>query len=160
MKLLKLYFFIVYLIIKVVNVLSIDISTHILDTSKGQPATNVLVNLYVLKNDNWQIISTEYNKIFVLLLIFFSIKVLINFKKHFRKTKLNGRVEGFKTNDNFELTADTYKLKYLVKDYFEKSNVNSMYPYVEVTFNIDNPNEHYHIPLLLTPYSFTTYRGT
>ncbi|KAJ6503363.1 hypothetical protein C8R47DRAFT_1105822 [Mycena vitilis] len=58
------------------------------------------------------------------------------------------------------LTPGTYKIVFKVKEYFERSGRKCFYPWVEITFEIENPEEHYHIPLLISPYSFTTYRGS
>lgn len=46
------------------------------------------------------------------------------------------------------------------KDYFVSSERKCFYPWVEIIFEIENPKEHYHIPLLISPYSYTTYRGS
>jgi len=53
-----------------------------------------------------------------------------------------------------------YKIVFKTKEYFERTGRKSFYPWVEITFEIINPEEHYHIPLLISPYSFTTYRGS
>lgn len=59
-----------------------------------------------------------------------------------------------------QVGAGTYKIVFKTKEYFEKTGRKCFYPWVEITFEIENPEEHYHIPLLITPYSFTTYRGS
>ncbi|KXN88782.1 5-hydroxyisourate hydrolase, partial [Leucoagaricus sp. SymC.cos] len=56
--------------------------------------------------------------------------------------------------------GQTYKIIFKTKPYFARTNRRSFYPWVEIFFNIENPSEHYHIPLLICPYSFTTYRGS
>ncbi|KAG6897117.1 hypothetical protein C0992_003971 [Termitomyces sp. T32_za158] len=56
--------------------------------------------------------------------------------------------------------GQTYKMVFKTKDYFDKTQRPSFYPCVEITFMINEPEEHYHIPLLISPYSFTTYRGS
>jgi 5-hydroxyisourate hydrolase len=53
-----------------------------------------------------------------------------------------------------------YKVVFKTKEYFEATGRKSFYPWVEITFEVINPEEHYHIPLLISPYSFTTYRGS
>ncbi|KAJ7170049.1 hypothetical protein C8R46DRAFT_222014 [Mycena filopes] len=58
------------------------------------------------------------------------------------------------------LVPGIYKIVFKTKDYFEKQGRKCFYPMVEITFEIENPAEHYHIPLLISPYSFTTYRGS
>ncbi|KAF8078891.1 hypothetical protein FPV67DRAFT_1663563 [Lyophyllum atratum] len=57
-------------------------------------------------------------------------------------------------------TGQIYKIVFKTREYFESTERTSFYPWVEITFTITNPEEHYHIPLLISPYSFTTYRGS
>ncbi len=52
-----------------------------------------------------------------------------------------------------------YKIKFETKDYFDKNQIKTFYPYVEIIFEIDS-TQHYHIPLLLNPFGYTTYRGS
>ncbi|KAF5323516.1 hypothetical protein D9611_005656 [Ephemerocybe angulata] len=56
--------------------------------------------------------------------------------------------------------GETYKVIFKTKQYFEGTDRKSFYPWVEIPFTIQNPGEHYHIPLLISPFSFTTYRGS
>ncbi|KAG7441753.1 Hydroxyisourate hydrolase [Guyanagaster necrorhizus] len=58
------------------------------------------------------------------------------------------------------LIAGSYKVIFRIKEYFESKGQKCFYPWVEITFNLENPAENYHIPLLISPYSFTTYRGS
>ncbi|KAJ7786493.1 hypothetical protein B0H16DRAFT_1490652 [Mycena metata] len=58
------------------------------------------------------------------------------------------------------LVPGIYKIIFKTKEYFEGTGRKCFYPVVEITFEIENPAEHYHIPLLISPYSFTTYRGS
>jgi len=53
-----------------------------------------------------------------------------------------------------------YKIIFETKEYFDRTNQKTLYPCVEIQFIIENPEEHYHIPLLISPYSYTTYRGS
>ncbi|EIN13910.1 Hydroxyisourate hydrolase [Punctularia strigosozonata HHB-11173 SS5] len=59
-----------------------------------------------------------------------------------------------------------YKVVFKTEEYFKKQDTKCFYPWVEVrwawqiTFELDSPDEPYHIPLLISPYSFTTYRGS
>jgi len=53
-----------------------------------------------------------------------------------------------------------YKVIFHTKDYFESTGRKCFYPWVEITFEVASPQEHYHIPLLISPYSYTTYRGS
>jgi len=58
------------------------------------------------------------------------------------------------------LQSGTYQIVFETKEYFEKMGRKSFYPFVQITFAIENPSEHYHVPLLLSPFSYTTYRGS
>jgi len=53
-----------------------------------------------------------------------------------------------------------YKVVFKTKDYYAKTDRKCFYPWVEITFELTNTDDHYHIPLLISPYSFTTYRGS
>ena len=74
-------------------------------------------------------------------------------------TDINGRV-GALIAQNTKLNRGTYKLKFNTDSYFKTMGIQAFYPYIEVVFNIFNSDQHYHIPLLLSPYGFTTYRGS
>ncbi|VDM62745.1 unnamed protein product [Angiostrongylus costaricensis] len=60
----------------------------------------------------------------------------------------------------FPLRNGTYKLLFDVEKYFKKTGIESFYPHVEVVFKVNDPGSHYHIPLTVTPYSYSTYRGS
>jgi 5-hydroxyisourate hydrolase len=53
----------------------------------------------------------------------------------------------------------TYKLRFETQSYFAKQGVQTFYPFVEITFQVTT-EEHYHVPLLLNPYGYSTYRGS
>ena len=61
--------------------------------------------------------------------------------------------------DDVVLEPGLYRMRFETKSYFEQGGTACFYPYVEITFNITGP-EHYHIPLLISPYGYTTYRGS
>ena len=108
-----------------------QLSTHILDISKGQGAPNVLVQLEKKQNSSW-------------------IKVGESF------TDQNGRIKDFlKMNTS---NTGIYKLTFQVKPYFENQKMNSFYPFIEVVFEIKD-NEHYHVPITLSANGYSTYRG-
>ena len=108
-----------------------QLSTHILDISKGQGASNVLVQLEKLDGKKWVAIDES-------------------------KTDSNGRIKEFlkmKTSN-----VGVYKLIFMVKHYFESQKLESFYPFVEVVFEIKD-NEHYHVPITLSANGYSTYRG-
>jgi 5-hydroxyisourate hydrolase len=109
------------------------LSTHILDTALGRPAANVAIELYELRGLTWHRINAAH-------------------------TDSDGRCKTI-LGDN-PLHAAEYKLRFATAEYFHSQNLTSLYPFVEIAFTIRNPDEHYHIPLLLTANGYTTYRGT
>ena len=71
-------------------------------------------------------------------------------------TDKNGRVPDFLQNNQSNLGI--YKLTYFTSDYFKKMKMESFYPGVEVVFQITNA-DHYHVPITLSAYGYSTYRG-
>ncbi|KAJ1972396.1 hypothetical protein H4R33_007092, partial [Dimargaris cristalligena] len=57
-------------------------------------------------------------------------------------------------------TPGLYAIRFFTKEYFEAHQETSFYPFVEVHFEVKDTAEHYHIPLLLSRHSYTTYRGS
>ena len=106
------------------------ITTHILDTSRGKPAAGVPVVLYKQHDDYWDIIAAN-------------------------TTDKDGRVTEF-ADQNGQLLPGVYKLKFEVQNYFEGE---SFFPFVEVAFSVSK-GQHYHVPLLLSPFGYSTYRGS
>jgi 5-hydroxyisourate hydrolase len=58
------------------------------------------------------------------------------------------------------LEAATYKLRFATAEYFATQHLTGLYPYVEIAFTVLDPDQHYHIPLLLTANGYSTYRGS
>lgn len=110
-----------------------QITTHILDTGKGKPATTVLVFLFKQNSENWILISKGF-------------------------TDNDGRILDLLEN-NIVLEHGTYKMKFNTSEYFNRQQIKTFYPFVEIIFTIDC-NEHYHVPLLLNPFGYSTYRGS
>lgn len=111
----------------------IKITSHILDTSKGKPAEGVTIILYLGGNDEW----TEIDR---------------------AKTNSDGRSPG-NLNTHDDLQEGIYKLRFETKDYFDRDRIQTFYPYVEIVFEVWK-KEHYHVPLLLNPFGYSTYRGS
>ncbi|ULQ55469.1 hydroxyisourate hydrolase [Flavihumibacter rivuli] len=112
---------------------SYQLSTHILDISSGSPATGVTIRLerYDSLAGSWKKISEQ-------------------------KTDGNGRIKDFlPTGGNND---GTYKLVFLTREYFERRKWESFYPFIEVVFAIRG-SSHYHVPLTLSPFGYSTYRG-
>lgn len=113
---------------------TLSLSTHILDISRGRPADNVKVTLHKLVEGKWSLAN--------------SCPAVTNKDGRARDfAKVDGEVEG------------TYMLKFEVDEYFTRLSKESLYPFIEIQFRIKDKS-HYHIPLLLSPYGYSTYRGS
>jgi 5-hydroxyisourate hydrolase len=111
------------------------ISTHILDIARGAPASGVAVSLAMQNTDeSWTELSHAW-------------------------TDTDGRVKPFfLVGEPIERGA--YRLIFDTEAYFSSLNIECFYPQVTVVFRIDDGAQHYHIPLLLSPYGYSTYRGS
>ena len=111
-----------------------QLSSHILDISQGKPAPNVKIALSKQdKNQNWVLIDEKY-------------------------TDNNGRIKDFLKEESNKNNNGVYKLTFYITPYFEKLKQKTFYPFIEVVFDIKD-NQHYHIPITLSPYGYSTYRG-
>ena len=106
------------------------ISTHILDTSQGIPAADVLVELDQLKGSSWTRIGSA-------------------------RTNADGRIAFGNPPE-----GGTYRLQFHVADYLKKSKLTPFFLEAPVIFQITDTSRKYHVPLLLNPYGYTTYRGS
>jgi 5-hydroxyisourate hydrolase len=113
-----------------------ELTTHVLDTSREGPAEGVTVTLQRLDSDG-------------------DAETLAD-----GTTNDDGRLdEPLLTPD--EMEAGTYQLQFDVGDYYRRSETGSTFlETVPVRFVIAEPDEHYHVPLLLSPGGYTTYRGS
>lgn len=57
------------------------------------------------------------------------------------------------------LTNGRYKLHFDVDKYFTNRDIETIYPFIEIAFDVKNPTAQYHMPILLSPFGYTTYRG-
>ena len=114
------------------------ISTHILDTSQGRPAAGVPVTLETMSinggAERWGLLSRA-------------------------ETDADGRVRNL-LPAGAALAAATYRITFDTAAYFSARGVESFYPSVAVVFHIRDASQHYHVPLLLSPYGYSTYRGS
>lgn len=138
--------------------MSVDpITCHILDTNKGKPATGVLCQLYRLGDINEEItdVSTVPEPVAM------------------AHTDNDGRIKKWTLNPNLDAgvkqklggwkdpVPGIYKIKFLTGKYFLEQKSSTFFPYVDIHFVIADPADaHYHIPLLLSNHSYTTYRGS
>jgi len=111
------------------------ITTHILNTSRGKPAANIDVQLLVQREAAWKMLGKE-------------------------RTDTDGRAGFVPAEDNGELQAGNYKITFFTEQYFKEQEIDTFYPWVEIAFKLPEKAGHYHIPLLISPFGFTTYRGS
>lgn len=110
-----------------------QLSSHILDISKGTPVTGVTIRLEKY-NEQTKVWSFTDQKI----------------------TDINGRITDFLNTEKSNIGI--YKLTYFTSDYLKKSHTDSFYPFIEVVFQIKDEG-HYHVPITLSAYGYSTYRG-
>lgn len=110
-----------------------QLSSHILDVSKGSPVSGVTIKLEKMDETTKKWIKIDE-----------------------KVTDKNGRITDFLNLEQSNLGI--YKLTYLTADYFQKNNLESFYPFIEVVFQIKDKS-HYHVPITLSAFGYSTYRG-
>jgi 5-hydroxyisourate hydrolase len=111
------------------------ITTHILDTSTGRPASGVEVVLEVQRGPTeWAPVGRG-------------------------ATDADGRLRTLLPS-GASLDAATYRLVFHTNAYFQRSAITTFYPHVVVVFDVAGGEAHYHVPLLLSPFGYSTYRGS
>ena len=111
------------------------ISTHVLDTSTGRPASGLGVVLEKQgAGGELQPVSRA-------------------------RTDQDGRVRELVPGAS-DLESGTYRLTFETGAYFEAMELEGFYPRVSVLFSVRDPAQHHHVPLLLSPYGYSTYRGS
>tara|TARA_B100001250_G_scaffold9036_1_gene7825 strand:+ start:2092 stop:2442 length:351 start_codon:yes stop_codon:yes gene_type:complete len=113
------------------------LTTHVLDVYSGKPGNGVKVELYYLKNND---------------------------KKKIKSIILNndGRAEE-PLIEGVNFIEGKYEIVFFIGDYFKKTINSKKIPFLDdviIRFGISNSKEHYHIPLLVSPWSYSTYRGS
>lgn len=111
-----------------------QITTHILDTARGCPAEGVSLAVYRLDDDAWTLLAAG-------------------------ETNSDGRVPELLESGRI-LDAGTYRMHFATAAYFEGQGGAVFYPWVDVVFQLPADGDHYHIPLLLSPFGYSTYRGS
>uniref|UniRef100_A0A8U7MKE9 5-hydroxyisourate hydrolase n=1 Tax=Corvus moneduloides TaxID=1196302 RepID=A0A8U7MKE9_CORMO len=111
------------------------LTTHVLNTATGLPAAGLVIRLAQLQEPGPQ--WTELAQ---------------------RHTDADGRCQPLLAPG--QAKAGTYKLHFETAEYWQGLGHTSFYPFVEVVFIITDPAQKLHVPLLISPYSYTTYRGS
>ncbi|OCT56548.1 5-hydroxyisourate hydrolase isoform X1 [Xenopus laevis] len=112
-----------------------QLTTHVLNVAEGIPAKGLTMTLsrHDVTQGKWVQMSRSV-------------------------TNEDGRCPGLLRGE--ALCAGTYQLCFDTGDYWKQMHKESFYPYVEIAFTITDPKQKYHVPLLLSPFSYTTYRGS
>src|SRR5262245_51518717 len=110
------------------------ITTHVLDTARGRPAAGLAVVLEKEQAGSWREIGRGV-------------------------TDDDGRVKALPASGT-PLTAGVHRLTFATGPYFATQKVAAFYPEVRIVFEITDPAQHHHVPLLLSPFGYSTYRGS
>jgi 5-hydroxyisourate hydrolase len=110
------------------------ITTHVLDTAMGRPAAGVRITLErITRDDAGEILGTGV-------------------------TDYDGRLRDLAPPG--PLAPGTYRLRFETGAYYDDHELESFHPEVVVSFRVRGGTEHHHVPLLLSPFGYTTYRGS
>jgi len=110
------------------------ITTHVLDVHRGRPAAGVNLTLEFQSGKEWKTLATG-------------------------STNNDGRAETLLPPES-ELVRGVYRLTFGTGEYFRGLGKKTFYPWATVVFEVIEPTEHYHVPLLLSGHGFSTYRGS
>lgn len=108
------------------------VTTHVLDASSGRPAEGIAVELLAFDGVSWRSVDTA-------------------------ATDADGRVTRIGTD---ELPAGDYRLRFETGAWFAERGVETFYPEVVLTITVADDGRHVHAPLLLSPFAYSTYRGS
>jgi 5-hydroxyisourate hydrolase len=108
------------------------ITTHVLDISRGRPAKGIPILLEIKRESGWAEVGHAL-------------------------TDADGRAQQILRSP---LIAGVYRLSFDVEIYFQENGVEGFYPVASVVFHVRDANQHYHVPLLLSPFGYSTYRGS
>lgn len=108
------------------------ITTHVLDVARGAPAAGVRVRLERRSGAEWSLVGEG-------------------------RTDHDGRLRALGPD---AIEAGVYRITFDTKGYFDAQGVAGFYPEAPVVFEVRDPSQHHHVPLLLSPHGYSTYRGS
>lgn len=108
------------------------ITTHVLDTGTGRPAVGVAVRLHRREAGGWQEVAAG-------------------------TTDDDGRITSLGPE---ALEGGTYRIEFETGKYFASTGTDTFFPTVCLIFELSDPAQHYHVPLLISPFAYSTYRGS
>jgi 5-hydroxyisourate hydrolase len=109
------------------------ITTHVLDTAVGRPGKAIAIELERADHGSWHLVGGGV-------------------------TDDDGRLRTLTPAG--PVPAGTYRIRFATGAYFTAQGVTGFFPVVEIQFTVADGTQHYHVPLLLSPYSYSTYRGS
>ena len=109
------------------------LTTHVLDTARGLPAAGVIVTLCISTSEGWRTVGSG-------------------------TTDADGRVRDMLPKGGLEVAV--YRINFNIDAYNQTLGIRGFYPYAEVVFRVERLDRHYHIPLLLSPFGYSTYLGS
>jgi 5-hydroxyisourate hydrolase len=109
------------------------ITTHVLDISAGKPGRGIAIELERAQNGIWHLVGGGV-------------------------TDDDGRLRALTPAG--AVPTGTYRIRFQVGAYFATRQQDAFYPVVEIQFTVGDGEQHYHVPLLLSPFGFSTYRGS
>jgi len=109
------------------------ITTHVLDTAEGRPGRAIAIELERVENGVWHLVGGGV-------------------------TDEDGRLRTLTPPGPVQ--SGTYRIRFQTGAYFAARAIPAFFPVVEIQFSVDDGSQHYHVPLLLSPYGFSTYRGS
>ncbi len=111
-----------------------QITTHVLDTAIGKPAEGIAIKLQrFLGDDQWEELANGL-------------------------TNSDGRIANLLAKEQV-LEPGIYQMVFDTGSYFKQTQTKAFYPFVHIAFEMED-SEHYHVPLLLNPFGYSTYRGS
>lgn len=110
------------------------ITTHILDTSRGRPASGIHVLLEIRGESGWREVGRAM-------------------------TDEDGRARQLLPQGS-GLTTGIYRLTFEIEPYFRTQGIQGFYPEASIVFHVRDASQHHHVPLLLSPFGYSTYRGS
>lgn len=110
-----------------------SISTHVLDTARGCPAAGIPVTLERWEDGAWVLLDQG-------------------------PTDADGRRKGLLGDT--EARAGLHRISFEIGVYHDALGVDGFYPRAAIEFRVTSPEQHHHVPLLLSPFGYSTYRGS
>jgi 5-hydroxyisourate hydrolase len=111
------------------------LSTHVLDVAAGAPAAGIAVELLQRTSDGWLPLSRH-------------------------TTDADGRVHTLLPQNDSAMRGSEFRLVFDAGAYFARRTVETFYRHVPIDFVVNDAASHYHVPLLLSPFGYSTYRGS